>query len=105
MDGVIDGYWAISERGNSVGICSIDIIFELGTSGSSIIFDNDLRVLLFDGFIFAILLVIDLYDFDFDFDFDFEFADVMVFREFVIVERDFTEVRGIVERLRLYRII
>ena len=87
------------------GFFSIDIIIDSGTSGSSTIFDNDLRVLVFfvASFIFDILFLTDFFT-DFDFT-DFDFADVMVFREFGIFERDFTEFRGIVERLRLYRTI
>jgi hypothetical protein len=86
------------------GFFSRDIIIDSDKSWSSTIFDNDLRVLvfIFASFIFDILLLADLIDFDFA---DFDFADVMVFREFGIFERDFTEFRGIVERLRLYRTI
>jgi len=82
------------------GSFSRDIIIDSGTSVSSTIFDNDLRVLvfIFASFIFDILLLADLIDFDF-------FADVMVFREFGIFVMDFTEFRGIVERFGLYRII
>jgi hypothetical protein len=63
-----------------------------------------LRVLvfIFASFIFDILLLTDLIDFA-----DFDFVGVIVFRDFEIgiLERDFTVFRGIVERLRLYRII